>query len=146
MRFVVIVISQPLAAYDFVVNFVGNGMICCDTRKNPLPGGWGGEQRLLRSAADFANLSVAYSLTVSVVANNLGAVVAARIAKYSHYMADCVFGAIELRTTAVAYNLPNRVGMLDGFDIVYPVVPRSRNRFCVGIIARYAGVSAHTRR
>lgn len=42
MRFVVIVISQPLAAYDFVVNFVGNGMICCDTRKTPLPGGWGG--------------------------------------------------------------------------------------------------------
>lgn len=35
MRFVGMVISQPLAAYDFVVNFVGNGMICCDTRKKP---------------------------------------------------------------------------------------------------------------
>lgn len=38
MRFAAIVISQTLAAYDFVVNFVGNGMICCDTRKKlPCP-------------------------------------------------------------------------------------------------------------
>lgn len=38
MRFVGMVISQSLAAYDFVVNFVGNGMICCDTRKKlPCP-------------------------------------------------------------------------------------------------------------
>lgn len=42
MRFVGMVISQPLAAYDFVVNFVGNGMICCDTRKKlPYPEGRG---------------------------------------------------------------------------------------------------------
>lgn len=115
-------------------------------KNSPARRGQGSEQRLFRGAADFTNLSVAYSLAVSIVSDNLGAVVAARIAKYSHYMADCVFGAIELRTTAVAYNLPNRVGMLNGFDIVYPVVPRSRNRFCVGIIARYAGVSAYTRR
>lgn len=34
MRFAAIVISQTLAAYDFVAEFVGNRMICCDIRKN----------------------------------------------------------------------------------------------------------------
>ena len=128
-------------AYDFVVTFSET-----QEKKFPCPEGQGSEQRLLRGAADLANLSVAYSFTVSVVADNLVGSAATCIAKYSGNVESSLMCIIELRTTAVAYNLPNRVGMLNGFDIVYPVVPRSRNRFCVGIIARYAGVSAHTRR
>ena len=101
---------------------------------------------LLCGTADGANLTNGYSLAVSVVADNLVGSAATCIAKYSGNVESSLMCIIELRTTAVAYNLPNRVGMLNGFDIVYPAVTSGRNGFRVGIFAAGAGVSAHTRR